>query len=198
MSRAVSASLLVASLLLACAARPPVVTSSAPVRPHVEVRVYRELPDGASALWGTLPRAVDAPASAPPEGTWFVEPSAPVRTEDEARALATLLREQGVRRLSFAGAALPAPALLERAVEGTEVTALYLAGTKVGDAGLVALPPSLTVLYAPRTRITDAGVDVLLRMPSLRQVDLRGTSVSAEGRTRLERAGGIELVRERG
>ena len=57
MSLSASVSLLVTSLLLACATPPRPVPAAAPALPRVEVRVYRELPDGSMALWGTLPLA---------------------------------------------------------------------------------------------------------------------------------------------
>src|SRR5688500_4568882 len=106
MPRLLSVSLLALLVLGACAPRavvlppPPPPLAPAPVPPRVEVRVYRELPEGPGTPWGTLSSETLAPA-APPEGPWFAEPVAPVRTEEEARALATLLRVHAVRRLSF-------------------------------------------------------------------------------------------------
>ena len=74
------------------------------------------------------------------------------------------------------------------------LTWLSLARTRVTDAGLVHLPRSLRTLYLTRTPVTEAGVLALLQLPELRELDLRGTSVSAEAQERMVRERGVRLM----
>jgi Leucine-rich repeat (LRR) protein len=71
---------------------------------------------------------------------------------------------------------------------------LSLARTRVTDASLVHLPRSLRTLYLTRNPVTDAGLDALLQLPLLRELDLRGTNVSAEAQARLTRERGVRLM----
>ncbi|WP_224361573.1 hypothetical protein [Hyalangium versicolor] len=183
--------MLTALLLTACASAPlqnplpPPPPLPGPVLPHVEVRVFRELPGGATEPWGTLPLPPGTVSL--PEGAWFVEPSAPVRTDEEARALADLLRTQGVHRLSLRGVELPAPRHLTLMVEKTGLTALYLSGTPTTDAHLEALSflPALEILLLDGTRVTDAGMEDVARLLSLSVLNLANTSIGDAGLTLL-------------
>ncbi|HEY6546322.1 MAG TPA: c-type cytochrome domain-containing protein, partial [Vicinamibacteria bacterium] len=59
-----------------------------------------------------------------------------------------------------------------------------IAGSAFGDAELQKLEPvgsDLLWLDLSRTRVTDAGLKVLARMPNLEHLDLRGTAVGDEG-----------------
>ncbi|HYO71394.1 MAG TPA: hypothetical protein VEU33_35475, partial [Archangium sp.] len=70
---------------------------------------------------------------------------------------------------------------------------LSLASTRITDAGLAHLPHSLRTLYLTRDTVTDAGMTVLLQLPRLRELDLRGTGVSAGTQALLEREHGLRL-----
>ena len=71
---------------------------------------------------------------------------------------------------------------------------LSLAGTRIGDEALVHLPGSLLTLYLLRTKVTDAGMPALHRLPLLRELDLRETAVSEAVRAALVREHGIRLM----
>jgi hypothetical protein len=72
---------------------------------------------------------------------------------------------------------------------------LSLARTRVTDAGLAHLPHSLRTLYLTRNTVTDAAMTPLHQLPLLRELDLRGTSVSDEAQARLEQEHGVRLMR---
>lgn len=64
---------------------------------------------------------------------------------------------------------------------------IFLDETPVGDLGIRELSghPRIHFLNLPGTRVSDGCVGYLLKMPSLRTVNLRDTKVSEEGRKRL-------------
>jgi hypothetical protein len=80
---------------------------------------------------------------------------------------------------------------LQALEDGFELKGLCLADTTIGDAGLVHINTrSLDVgchVNLSRTRVTDAGIDVLGRIQGIGTVDLEGTRVTAAGQKRLRK-----------
>ena len=78
-----------------------------------------------------------------------------------------------------------------RLLEGlTDLRALYLEGTHVGDAGLACIGrlTSLEVLALTGTGVTDAGLTHLEGLTRLKALDLSDTAVTPRGVDRLRRA----------
>ena len=73
--------------------------------------------------------------------------------------------------------------------ESQSVESVSAASTKISDAGLKYLErlPMLTELGLSQTRVTDAGLQGLEILPRLVGIDLRGTTVSKPQRARLEK-----------
>ncbi|GEL70865.1 hypothetical protein MVI01_26490 [Myxococcus virescens] len=83
----------------------------------------------------------------------------------------------------------------QKALQGfTNLVWLSVAGVHTSDEMLGHLPSSLRTLYLTRTKVTDAGLPALHKLPHLRELDLRGTAVSTEARSALARERGIHLI----
>jgi hypothetical protein len=69
--------------------------------------------------------------------------------------------------------------------------------TKVGDrelAGLGAIAPNVTQLNLARTKVTDAGLAILRKMPRLTRLELQGTAVTDRGIAQLTHSPELRTV----
>jgi Leucine-rich repeat (LRR) protein len=167
-------------LVLASCAHPVVRTLPAPEPPPapvvktslwpVPVRVMTWTSDGIVQV-GELP---DHPPPAPLDVPWFVEPTKQLDEHGFAK-LIVALRSEHVPGLSLRGQpVLP----LAKLTEVPELTALVLDDTPTDDDDLAELHLALKRLYLQHTRVSDAGVAVLVtRDPQLEVLDLEGCAV---------------------